>query len=144
MKVNTMAAGGNVRKRILVVDDEEDITAVLKTGLERKGFSVDTYNDPKKALANVKPNWYDIAIFDIRMPGMDGFELYRQFKKLDGGTDVCFFTAFDVYEKEFERMFPKVEVKALFKKPMTIDELAKRLDSILEGAQSLASPRASA
>jgi DNA-binding response OmpR family regulator len=125
-------AGEYGRKRILVVDDEEDITSVLKVGLERRGFAVDTYNDPKKALADIKPHQYDLAIFDIKMPEMDGFELYREFRKLDGVTDVCFFTAFDVHEREFEKMFPDVKVKALFKKPMTIEELTKRLNSILE------------
>jgi DNA-binding response OmpR family regulator len=135
-------AGEYGRKRILVVDDEEDITSVLKVGLERRGFAVDAYNDPKKALANIKPHQYDLVIFDIKMPEMDGFELYREFRKLDGGADVCFFTAFDVYEREFVKMFPEVKVKALFKKPMTIEELAKRLNSILEEDQSLETPKA--
>ncbi len=119
-------------RKILIVDDEKDVTDALKVGLESRGFIVDTYNDPKKALANLKPNTYDLAVFDIRMPEMNGFELYRQFKELDGRTGVCFFTAFDVYKGEFDKVFPDVNVKAFLKKPMTISELASRLNSILE------------
>lgn len=120
-------------RRILLVEDETDIASSLKTGLERKGFIVDTYGDPKKALANVKPNQYDLAIFDIWMPEMNGFELYREFKKLDGQTAVCFFTAFEVHDNEFEKMFPDVHVKAFLKKPMTIAHLAKRLNELIDG-----------
>ena len=129
-------AAGNGGRHILIVDDEKDITGSLKVGLERKGFIVDAYNDPKKALANLQPNQYDVAIFDIRMPGMDGFQLYREFVKLDGQTAVCFFTAFDVYKREFEKMFPDIHVKAFLKKPMTIAELTTKLDEILDGHEN--------
>jgi two-component system, OmpR family, response regulator ChvI len=103
--------------QILIVDDEKDITAALKTGLEKKGFNVDVYNDPQEALAKAEPNRYDLAIFDIRMPNMNGFDLYRQFKKLDGKTDVCFFTAFDIHKGEYDDLFPDVNVKAFLKNP---------------------------
>ena len=63
-------------KRIAVVDDEPDITNVLKKGeLERHGFSVDTFNDPRAALANFQPMYYDLMIIDIRMPRINGFDL---------------------------------------------------------------------
>ncbi len=120
-------------KKILIVDDERDITSALKLGLERHGFDVDVYNDPLVALDEIDSKDYDLAIFDIRMPGIDGFELYRRFRRLDGETQVCFFTAFDVYENEFRRMFPEVHVAALFKKPMTIADLSERLNKILSG-----------
>ena len=120
-------------RHILIVDDERDITTSLKMGLERNGFAVDAYNDPKEALANFRPNQYDLAIFDIRMPVMNGFQLYREFKKLDGQTDICFLTAFDVYGGEFAKVFPDVHVKAFLKKPMSIAELMKRLNELADG-----------
>ena len=73
-------------KRIAVVDDEPDITNVLKKGLERNGFIVDTFNDPQAALASFQPMHYDIMIIDIRMPRINGFDLYRQVKKWDTGV----------------------------------------------------------
>ena len=116
--------------RVLIVDDEADITDALKVGLERKGFSVDTFNDPQIALAKFKAGAYDISILDIRMPKMNGFELYREMKKVDGKASVCFLTAFDVHRDEFEKMFPDVKVKAFLKKPITIENLVIRLNEL--------------
>jgi DNA-binding response OmpR family regulator len=52
-------------KRIAVVDDEPDITNVLKKGLERHGFTVDTFNDPRAAIASFQPMYYDLMVIDI-------------------------------------------------------------------------------
>jgi DNA-binding response OmpR family regulator len=117
-------------RRVLVVDDEPDITYALKVGLEGKGFQVETYNDPTAALAKFKPKMFDIAILDIRMPKMSGFELYREMTKVDGETKIVFLTAFDVYREEFEKMFPSVKVTAFLKKPMTIAKLVARLNEL--------------
>jgi DNA-binding response OmpR family regulator len=118
-------------RRVLIVDDEEDITDALKAGLEHRGFKVDTFNEPLSALAKFAPNTYDIAILDIRMPKMNGFELYREMSKVDGQASVCFLTAFDVHKDEFEKMFPDVKVKAFLKKPITIDNLVITLDQLV-------------
>jgi two-component system catabolic regulation response regulator CreB/two-component system response regulator ChvI len=67
------------------------------------------------------------------MPGMTGFDLYRQMKKIDPDLIVCFFTAFDLYEKECEKMFPDIKVKAFFRKPVSIGEMTTRLNALLEG-----------
>jgi CheY-like chemotaxis protein len=66
---------------ILLVDDELDILRVLKRGLEAKGFEVDAFDSPQQAIDFFKSNVYDLAILDIRMPGLNGFALYRQMKK---------------------------------------------------------------
>ena len=68
-------------KRIAVVSDEPDITNVLKKGLERQGFAVDTFNDPHSALASFQPKYYDLMIIDTRMHTINGFDLYRQLKR---------------------------------------------------------------
>ncbi len=121
-----------MERRVLIVDDEVDITDALKAGLERKGFKVDTFNDPVQAIANFKPSLYDISILDIRMPKMSGFELYREMRKVDGRASVCFFTAFDVHKEEFEKMFPDVKVMAFLKKPITIDNLVSSLNELVQ------------
>ena len=69
------------KKRILVVDDEPDLTRLCSLALEYHGFKVDTFNDSEEALSNFKPNYYDLVILDIKMPKMDGFELYEGLKK---------------------------------------------------------------
>ncbi len=120
-----------MESRVLIVDDEIDITDALKAGLERRGFKVDTFNDPSQALSKFRPDLYDISILDIRMPKMNGFELYREMRKVDGKASVCFLTAFDVHKEEFEKMFPDVKVKAFLKKPITIDNLVTNLNELL-------------
>ncbi len=66
-----------LKPRILIVDDEHDITFPWKLGLERLGFQVDTFNNPILGASNYQPNLYDLLLIDIRMPMMDGFELYK-------------------------------------------------------------------
>ncbi len=123
--------------RILIVDDEKDVTDSVKIGLERLGFCVDAYNDPMIALANFKSTKYDIAILDIRMPKLNGFDLYREMRKLDSQTSFCFFTAFDIFVSEFEKIFPDTSVKTFLKKPVSISELAKLLNEILGERQKI-------
>jgi DNA-binding response OmpR family regulator len=124
-------------RRVLIVDDEEDITDALKAGLEHRGFKVDAFNDPMSALAKFQPRVYDVAILDIRMPKMNGFELYRELRKVDGMASVCFLTAFDVHRDEFEKMFPDVKVKAFLKKPITIDNLVKQLNELVPAVEAV-------
>jgi two-component system, OmpR family, response regulator ChvI len=77
---------------ISVVDDDPDITLTLKTGLEPNGLlqvdtfndpelALDTFNDPELALSSFKPDVYDLALLDLRMPKMYGHELYDEMKK---------------------------------------------------------------
>ena len=61
----------------MLVDDEHDITFSLRIGLENNGFAVDTFNDPKEALSNFKAGLYDLLLIDVKMPKMNGFELWR-------------------------------------------------------------------
>ena len=78
------------RKRILVVDDEPDITFTLQAGLEDGGFDVDAFIDPELVLSSFKPGLYDLVLIDIMMPKMDGFELNERLKKVDLGINVFF------------------------------------------------------
>ena len=117
-------------QRVLVVDDEADTTYALKVGLEAKGFKVDAYNDPTVALSKFRAGTFDIAILDIRMPKMSGFELYREMTKVDRKTKILFLTAFDVHREEFEKMFPDVKVEIFLKKPITIAKLVSRLKEL--------------
>lgn len=68
---------------ILVVDDEANIRTIVKPGLEMEGFEVDTNDDPRSVLAKYEPGQYDLLILDIRMPGMTGFQLFREIRKVD-------------------------------------------------------------
>ena len=128
------------KKRILVVDDEVDITTIFKLALERVDFQVDVYNDPLLALSEYKAGMYDLLLFDIRMPGMNGFELYRKIKDIEeeekkvknGKPRVCFITAFEEFRSEFKETFPTVEeVDCFLKKPIPMPDLIKKVKSQL-------------
>jgi DNA-binding response OmpR family regulator len=80
-------------KRILHVDDEPDTTMAISIVLETDGFKVDSFNDPVLALSSFRSHYYDLAILDVKMPAMDGFELYGMIKNIDNQANVCFITA---------------------------------------------------
>lgn len=69
--------------KILLVDDEPDIIFTFKTGLEANGFVVDAFDDPVLALSNFKPGMYDLLLLDVKMPQINGFELYEKMRKID-------------------------------------------------------------
>jgi DNA-binding response OmpR family regulator len=117
--------------RVMIVDDEQDITTVFKIGLENNGFIVTTFNDPLKALSKFRPGLYDLLILDIRMPGMNGFQLYQKIRETDNKLKVCFLTAYDEYLGEFKATFPFLEeVRCYLKKPITIQDMVKRLTDL--------------
>ncbi|HKX81437.1 MAG TPA: response regulator [Nitrososphaera sp.] len=111
--------------RILVVDDEPDIRETIRRGLEAEGFLVDSSGDPEEALALFRPGAYDLAILDIRLPKMNGFQLFREIRSADPRIRVCFITAFEVYYDEFKKVFPKIHVSCFVRKPVSIKKLAE-------------------
>ena len=121
------------KKRILLVDDEVDITTTYRMALEEAGFQVDAYNDSSLALSEYKPSMYDLLLLDVKMPKMNGFELYEKIKglKTDQKPRVCFITAFEVYYQALKELFPKDDVDCFLSKPISLDELVKTVKSEL-------------
>jgi DNA-binding response OmpR family regulator len=123
-----------MNKRVLIVDDEPDLTLSLKMTLEENGFKVDSFTDPLSALENYKEEagMYDLLILDMKMPQMNGFELYRQIKKIDDKAKVCFLTAGEMdYEQFGKELFPALENNCYIQKPIENDTLIKRLNRIM-------------
>jgi DNA-binding response OmpR family regulator len=100
--------------------------------LEMNDFEVDAYNDPLLALSNFKQNVYGLVILDIRMPHINGFELYKKIRMVDDKVNVCFMTAFEDYRQEFKESFPMLdEIKCFIRKPNAIEDLVKHVATIL-------------
>jgi len=119
-------------RRLLVVDDEPDINTTLEKVLEQNGFKVDSYDCPLVALDNFKPCYYDLAILDIKMPEMNGFSCYREFKKLDKNLRICFLTAVEMYYGVYSDIFSSLPANYFIRKPIGNEELIKRVDEIIK------------
>ena len=120
--------------KILIVDDESDITTALKMYLELQGFQIDAFTNPADALTQFKARFYHLLILDIKMPEMNGFELYKEIKKKDKTVKVFFLTAlsemhdYDAFKKE---VFPKEGERYFIAKPIENEEILKRINTII-------------
>jgi two-component system, OmpR family, response regulator ChvI len=124
--------------RLLIVDDEPDVNIALAKVLERYGFMVDSYRNPLSALDNFKRHYYDLAILDIKMPGMNGFSLYREIKRLDKGLKICFLTAGEMYYGVYSDILSSLPANHFIRKPIENQELLYRINEILEDTIDLA------
>ena len=128
-------------KRILIVDDEQDITLCFKIALEDNGFKeqVDVYNDPSIALSAFSPGSYALLLLDIAMPRINGLALYEKIRKIDSKIKVLFITAFDVDYEVLRKLYPSKEYEdvmvtilenregCFIKKPIDTDDLVRRV-----------------
>lgn len=120
---------GAKKRRILIVDDDPDITKTYGLVLEDSGlYEVDTYNEPLIALQNFRPNFYDLALLDIRMPQMNGFELSNKIENIDNKIKVCFISAYNVEDKALREKYPSLQIKCFLPKPIAVSDLLKRLE----------------
>ena len=122
-------------KRILLVDDEPDIIFTIQKILEENGFAADTFNDPILALNNYKVNFYDLVILDIKMPKMDGFELYLKIREKDLNVKICFLTAITRFNEDFRKtrvaLDKTINEEYFIQKPIKTEDLVKKLTSLM-------------
>jgi len=121
-------------KRILLVDDEPDIIFTITKILEENGFKVDSFNDPLLALNSYKVNFYDLVILDIKLPKMDGFELYTKIREKDPKVKMCFLTAVTKLNEEAGKirlaLGKTINEDYFIQKPVEMEDLLKKLTSI--------------
>jgi two-component SAPR family response regulator len=100
---NVIATRDKYWKRILIVDDDPDITTTFKVGIENasKSVAVHTHNDPRKALLDFEPNFYDLLLIDINMPYIDGFQLSERILEIDINVKICYMSAFEMLWEKF-------------------------------------------
>jgi CheY-like chemotaxis protein len=122
------------KKRILLVDDELDITLSLKIALEESGFlQVEAFYNPVLALSRFKAGAYDLALLDIKMPEIDGFELYRKLREIDNKLKICFLTAAELghYRETGSDIMDELGKEYFVAKPVNTIDLIDRLEVIL-------------
>ena len=102
--------------KILLVDNEADVTITFKAILQDAGFIVDTYEDPLIALSNFIPRFYDLVILDIGMPKMNGINLSRRLLELDSNVKICFITAGESNIEVLRELYPTRGIGCFIKK----------------------------
>jgi DNA-binding response OmpR family regulator len=114
-----------VNDLLLVVDDDYDITSLIKIGLEKIGLMVSSLTDPLLALEEFSknPSNYEVVISDIMMPSMNGYEFVKQIKMLNPEVNVILMTAFEIEDKEFRRILPSIKIDGFLQKPFSMSKL---------------------
>lgn len=128
-------------KRILIVDDDPDTTFTFKKGLVAENeensdnkifFKVDAYNNPLQALAEFKPDFYDLILIDINMPKMDGLEFSAKILDLDVNPRICLMSSGMINQEALREQHPSRGIGCFIKKPVTIEYLVRRIKTELE------------
>jgi DNA-binding response OmpR family regulator len=122
----------------MTVDDELDVTVSLKRVLQESGlFKVDAFTDPQQAYSNFTRGKYDLVILDIRMPRINGFDLYRKIRAVDKDVRVCLLTAVNIFD-EFRAIFRDIVYKiendedaCVIDKPTGSKQLIEKINKII-------------
>jgi DNA-binding response OmpR family regulator len=122
-----------IQRRILIIDDDPDITITLRISLEDNGFRADSYTDPVLAFENFRVGQYDLVILDIKMPN-DGFHLYQKMREIDSKVKICFLTATEYFREEIrkEHGFDEFDRVLFLRKPIEIEDLVGEIKKLLD------------
>ncbi|MFL6318852.1 MAG: response regulator [Nitrososphaeraceae archaeon] len=120
------------RNRILLVDDEPDLCMVYQIVLQDAGFECTSYTDSVKALQEFRPNYYNLILLDIKMPVLNGFELFKKIREFDKTVHIIFITASEAYYEKFRgQHFPELSKINYIQKPIGNEELVQKLNTII-------------
>jgi DNA-binding NtrC family response regulator len=129
---NLSDTNDNNRSSILVIDDDPGISTFIKQSLAKNGFKVFAFTDPIMALEDFKINCKTCGVIlsDVRMPGMNGYELVKQAKQIDKDAKVVLMSAFEIQEKEFHNLLPDIKIDGFLQKPFSIQHLNDAVEKI--------------
>ena len=126
-------------KRILIVDDDPDITFTFKKALEEanqinggNSYNVNTYNDPLLALSEFKPDFYDLILVDINMPQMNGFDFCVKVFEVDVNPRVCSMTSGLINQEALREQYPSLSIGCFIKKPISMENLVRKVKTELD------------
>lgn len=121
---------GTTRGNIMLVDDQPDMLFTYRSFLEGQGFKVDTFTDPTVALkqfAKEDASKYDLVIMDIRMPQLNGLQLYQRLRAINSAVRILFVTALDAAD-ELISLLPDVAANQVIMKPVSRDRFLNYVD----------------
>ena len=120
------------QRKIMIVDDEEDILVTFKMILTNAGYDVDSFSDSEIALADFaksRPDPYALVILDVRMPKLNGLQLFQRIKAINSRTKIMFVTALDAID-ELKSILP-MPCEAALKKPVQKDQLVTKVHTLI-------------
>jgi DNA-binding response OmpR family regulator len=122
------------QKRVLIIDDDPDITMTLSKALKENGFKTDSYTDPVEVYKNFRKGLYDLVLLDIKMQVVDGFLLYQKIRETDSRVKLCFLTATEFYYEQIRKQhgFDDFKQDSFLRKPIEIKDLVHALKKLLE------------
>jgi DNA-binding response OmpR family regulator len=120
----------NNNKKIMIIDDDIDITNLFSTFLEYNGYIVNAYTNPVEAFNNFTKNSHDLVILDLKMPKMGGMTLYHKIKEIDNNVIICFTTADINYIEDLRKGIIDIEKIVLYK-PVLLKDLKNKIDLLL-------------
>ncbi|HUF59817.1 MAG TPA: response regulator transcription factor [Actinomycetota bacterium] len=123
---------GGDRVRVLVVDDEANITELVATALRYEGFEVSTAGDGSSALALVESFRPHVIVLDVMLPDLDGFEVQRRLVERGQRAPVLFLTARDATEDKVHGL--TIGGDDYVTKPFSLEELVARIRAVLRRA----------
>lgn len=118
-------------KKILVVEDDRDVSQLLRYNLEKEGFQVRSVNEGNSVLSEIRRDTPDVVLLDLMLPGLDGLEICRQIRKIDrfGGVSVVMLTA---RNEEADRVVGlEIGADDYITKPFSMRELIARIRAVL-------------
>jgi CheY-like chemotaxis protein len=118
---------------ILLIDDDLDILFTFTTIIEGEGYNLASYSEPYKALNHflqMSPYHYDLVVMDIRMPGLNGIQLYSKIKVMNPEIKVLFLSALDAVD-ELLSIFPDIKASEIIRKPVEPKALLSKIKAIL-------------
>ncbi len=117
--------------RILLVEDEEKLAKVLKTGLTKKGYAVDTIGDGEEAMRRISLNHidYDLVILDLMLPGMDGIAITKKMRETLIVTPILILTARNEMDTKIDLLLNGADDYMV--KPFSFEELCARIQVLL-------------
>ncbi len=118
-----------VKTRILLAEDDENLGVLLREYLKARNFDVELYPNGEKALKSFERNSFDICVFDVMMPVMDGFTVAKEIRRLKRETPIIFLTAKSMKEDVIEGF--SIGADDYITKPFSMEELIFRIDAIL-------------